>query len=430
MTMPAHSHSTHFIFPNRNFSSVLRATEKFTAGAVASTPRTPVAAVSTASVNASGIKVNTLDNGSSSVTLSVSIVGAGSRSESPHEHGFAQVLASTAFAGSSTQSGLRAVRTLEDHGAKISASATRDAVTYHVHCMADHVDAVTAVVADAICNPITDDKHYYIAENRNAAAVKANKHFSCGFSQVDDVLHEAAYGAGAPLGGTAHHAKSVTAPIDQVMAFRARTFVPGNIVICGSGVSHSDLAASVDKHFRFHTGSKNALPAAALAPSPYVGGEVKIRSASDKSWAGLAFPVPAGAAAGAFRVLHSALSAAAPAGVRVFHHQYADGGLLGFKVSGSSAADASKALEAAISSLKAVAAAGVTDAAVKHANLTAREHSALREKILTGLTISGATAAQASAAAKTVLATARPAYAVYGATAGSASYESLRALLK
>jgi len=389
-----------------------------------------VAAVSTASVNAIGIKVNTVDNGSSSVTLSVSVVGAGSRSESPHEHGFAQVLAATAFSGSATQSGLRAVRTLEDHGAKFSASATRDSVTYHVHCMADKLDAVAAVVADVVCNPVTANKHYYIVENRTGLSAKASKHFSCGFSQLDDLLHEAAYGAGAPLGGAAYYAKAMTAPIDQVMAFRARTFVPGNIVICGSGVSHAALSESVDKHFRFQAGSKNALPTTPLPPSPYVGGDVKVRSTSDKAWAGLAFPVPAGAAAGAFCVLHSALSAAAPAGTRMFHHQYADGGLLGFKVSGGSAADASKALEAAILSLKAVASAGVTDAAVKNARLSAREHTALVQRTITGMTTSGATAAQASAAAKSVLATARPAYAVYGATAGSASYEAVKALLK
>jgi len=161
------------------------------------------------------------------------------------------------------------------------------------------------------------------------------------------------------------------------MAFRARTFVPGNLHVCGSGVSHSALAEAVDKHFHFHTGSKNAIAAAPLAASPYVGGDVKVRTSSDKAWAGIAFPVPAGAAAGAYRVLHSALSQAAPAGTRVFHNQYADGGILGFKVEGNSAADASKALEGAIATLKAVAAAGVTDAAVKNATLAGREHTAL-----------------------------------------------------
>ena len=125
------------------------------------------------------------------------MVGAGSRSETHHEQGFAQLLANTAFNGSSTQTGLRTVRTLEDHGAKMHASASRDAVTYHVHCMADKVDSVTAVIADAITNPVTEDKHYYIGEGRAALKVKQDKHFSCGFSQLDDALHEAAYGAGA-----------------------------------------------------------------------------------------------------------------------------------------------------------------------------------------------------------------------------------------
>ncbi len=65
----------------RSFSSLLRATERFTAGVVASTPRTPVPAVASSSVNASGIRINTLDNGSPCVTLSFSMLGSGSRSE-------------------------------------------------------------------------------------------------------------------------------------------------------------------------------------------------------------------------------------------------------------------------------------------------------------------------------------------------------------
>jgi predicted Zn-dependent peptidase len=414
----------------RNFSSVLRATEKFTFGVVDSTARAPAAAVTTATTNASGIKINTVDNGSSSVTLSFSLVGAGSRSEGPHELGYAQLLAATAFTGSSTQTGLRAMRTLEDHGAKVHASASRDAVTYHVSCMADKVDGVTAVIADAITNPVTEDKYYYIGEGRGALKALQDRHFASGFSQLDDALHEAAYGAGSPLGGATHDPRALTSAVDPVMAFRARTFVPGNLHVCGTGVSHSALSEAVDKHFRFHSGGKNALPATQLPPSPYVGGDVKVRTSSEKAWAGIAFPVPAGAAAGAYYVLHSALSQAAPAGTRVFHNQYADGGILGFKVEGDSAADASKALEGAIASLKAVAAAGVTDAAVKNATLGVGDHAALVVHALTGTGSRGATAAQAAAAAKALLAVARPAYAVYGATAGSASYEAVKNMLK
>ena len=52
------------------------------------------------------------------------------------------------------------------------------------------------------------------------------------------------------------------------------------------------------------------------------------------------------------------------------------------------------------------------------------------QRTLTGMTPHGATAQQAGAAAKALLGTARPAYAVYGATAGSASYEAVKNMLK
>jgi len=52
------------------------------------------------------------------------------------------------------------------------------------------------------------------------------------------------------------------------------------------------------------------------------------------------------------------------------------------------------------------------------------------QRTLNGMTPHGATAAQAGAAAKAMLGSPSPAYAVYGATAGSASYEAVKNMLK
>lgn len=323
------------------------------------------------------------------------------------------------------------IRSFDDLGAKVYAFANRDAVTYHVTCTSEAVDRVTALVADAVCNPVSAEKFYYIGDGRNTAlAPKQKKFASCGLSQLDDALHEAAFGAFAPLGNPAHSGNALTASVDKVMAFRARTFSPSNLVVSATGISQDALKTAVDTHFKFGAGSKNALPATPLPPSPFIGGDVKIRTGSDKSYAGIAFPVPAGAGANAYILLASALKANTPKGCKVFHHQYADGGLLGFKVSGNSASDAAAKLGAAISSLKAVAAEGVSDAFVKNAVLGESAHSALVKKSLTGVTATAATPAQAAAAAKAALACARPAYAVYGSTHGSASYDAVKAMLK
>ena len=97
---------------------MLNAKELFTP-TVSVTPKAAAPAVLKESKTSSGIRVISLDNGAASVTVNVAVLG-GSRAGTPQECGFAHVLASTAFSGSKNQTGLRLMRTLENHGAKVS----------------------------------------------------------------------------------------------------------------------------------------------------------------------------------------------------------------------------------------------------------------------------------------------------------------------
>lgn len=89
------------------------------------------------------------------------------------------------------------IRDLELTGATFSAHADKESVRFSVQCTDDVVEDCVATVAEHLCAPINADKYYYVAENSGAATLGAAAHAASGTAQVHDLLHEAAYGAGA-----------------------------------------------------------------------------------------------------------------------------------------------------------------------------------------------------------------------------------------
>lgn len=396
---------------------MLNAKEMFTP-TVQATPKAAAPAVLKESKTNNGIRVISLDNGAASVTVNVAIL-AGSRAGTAKECGFAHVLATTAFAGTKNQTGLRMMRTLENHGAKVSASASREAITYTLSCTDNVVGDCVRELADAICNPVGEDKNHYITDAILAAKVTAKDHNDCGDSQLEDLLHDAAFGAMSPLGAPVIDATAHKAKVGKLMAFRSRNFTAGNTIITGTGISHENLKALVDANF---SGLKG--PASPVNPSPFEGGEAKVRAdLGGATHIGLAFPVSS-ADAPAFAVLAQKLSASAAKGVVAFHNQFRDQGLFGIKVSADNVKDANALLQGAVESIKKVS---VSEGDVKRAALS---ESNLVSSAITGVASgSKASVSQAAAAAKAAL-SGKFAYAVYGATAGTASHASVAALLK
>ena len=392
---------------------------------IAVTPSAPRAAEHKESTTASGIRVITSDNGSPSVGLTFAVMG-GSRAEGDSQAGFSHVLASTAFNGSANKSPLAMIRDLQNAGAQFSASTDRESTRFSVACTDDHVASVVASVADFICNPVQADKYYYIKENLSQANLTTTAHAADGDAQLDDLLHEAAYGENSPLGRPNKATSSLRAEVCDLMAFRANTYTAGNLVVTGSGISHEVLRAAVDGTFHLAEG-KDAMPASA-----YTGGDIKVRTdLSGVSHAGIAFPVPSGAGAGSYIVLahHLATSGVAgvPAGaIKTFHHQYTDSGIFGFRFHGTPAETAAYA-QAAIAALKAAGSANVKGAALASME-GANAQQALMSSAISGVAVNAAhkaSAADVANAAKAALAS-TPAYAVYGTTSGTASYADVK----
>lgn len=391
------------------------ATEMFAHHNIAVEHSTPKSPEIKDSKTSNGIRVVTLDNGAPSVGLSISVAG-GSRAESNSESGFSHLLSHVAFNGSANSSPLKMIRDLQNAGATLSSSATRESITYSVNCTDDHVHGVLAAVADHIANPVNHEKYYTVSENLDGAKITTTAHAANGDAQLDDLLHEAAYGENSPLGKPVNNASALKADVCDIMAFRSRQFVAGNIVVTASGVSHENFKSAVNGAFTSLSGT-----ATAVDSSPYIGGDIKVRTdLNGMSHAGIAFPVPGGAGAGAYAVLANHLSSVS--GIFPFHHQYSDSGIFGFRCAGTPTETAAY-LEAGIHALKASGSASSKAAAL---NIIDAGDSAghLMKATLTGVPVNAthkASPGDVANAAKAALAS-KPAYAVYGATSGTASY--------
>ncbi len=397
--------------------STLVATEMFSHSNITVEHSTPKSPELKDSKTSNGIRVITLDNGAPFVGLTFNVTG-GSRAENMNESGYSHLLSSLAFNGSANSSPLRMIRDLENTGATFDSKATREGVHYNVNVTDDHVHTVVGAVADHISNPVNHDKYYTVSENLSAAKVHLAAHTADGNAQLDDLLHEAAYGENSPLGKPIHNTSALNADVCDLMAFRSRQYTAGNIVVTASGISHDHLKAAVEGAFAGHGGA-----ASTPVSSPYQGGDIKVRTdLNGKTYAGVAFPVPAGAAASAYAVLANHLSNIH--GITAFHHQYSDSGIFGFRCSGSPS-ETAEYIQVGLNALKSSGSANSKGTALNSID-SGDADGHLMNSIVTGVPLNAvASSNDVATAAKSAL-NSKPAYAVYGATSGTASYADVQ----
>ena len=400
---------------------------------IAVTPK----AASPVSVNATklanGIRIIARDNGSGAANLKFAVM-CGSSAESLTEQGSSKLLSVAAFGGSTDRSGLRMCRDLENAGAKFSASSDREKIVYSVSCLADKVDEVVGVVAEAITQPIGENKFYTLEETaKETEKIIMDSRSSDPQAQVEDLLLEAAYGENSSMGKPEYAVNLKHLCAGEVMDFRNTHFKTGNLVISASGLSHETLKSLVDCHFHNMPEGK-----ATSNPAPYSGGDMKVRVDLDgETYMALGFPAPSGAASS---LLAAKLQnkVAGLGGVTAF----SGNGMVGFYAKGDPVA-ASKVMETAIGELKALSTnAGVTEgdkAKITLSNFLALEGEdscdALLEAAIKGVDPKAAadvrniSSGDVSACAKAALAGV-PAYAVYGATAGTPSFSTVAKMCK
>ncbi len=386
---------------------------------------------------ASGIRIIARDNGSGAANLKFAVM-CGSSAESLSEQGSSKLLSVAAFGGSTDRSGLRMCRDLENAGATFSATSDREKIVYSVSCLADKVDEVVGVVSEAITKPIGENKFYTLEETaKETERIIMDARSSDPRAQVEDLLLEAAYGENTAMGKPEYSPNLKHLTADEVMAFRNTHFKTGNLVISASGVPHDTLKGLVDCYFHGMPEGKSTATAVT-----YSGGDMKVRTDLDgETYMALGFHSPAG---GASTLLAAKLEdKISGLGVKKgMLSIFSGNGLVGFIAQGDASA-VTKAIEAAVGALKAISTdASVSDgdkASATLSNFLALEGNdssgSLLEAAIAGVDPSAhadvrkVSAADVSACAKAALAGV-PAYAVYGATAGTPSFSTVSKMCK
>lgn len=370
-------------------------------------------------------------------------LGCGSRHELFPEKGAAHLLAHAAFAGTQKESGLRLMRSLENHGITVGASANREQIVFSVNTPAEFVDFAVEKVTDAIYSP--PQFSHAIDERKSVAALDYDTLVSSPQTALTELLHEAAYGDGTPMGSSLFASDLKKLDVGDVMEYRLRNFRTNNLSVLADGVALNSLESSV-KGF---LGSSENAPVTSI-PSAFTGGSVRVRAdlAGDTHVA-VAFPAQAGAAGKAYAVLKEVLASrlsssnAVGSYASAFTIPYSDGGLIGAYCAASSVTGAEELVGNVIKELKTIATScDVTSAAnkVTLTNLTALEGGDSAANVMLAASVQGldtmeyadvrnVTAKDVSAAAATVLKS-NPAIAVLGATYGLKSFDSMKSAMQ
>ena len=250
--------------------------------------------------------------------------------------------------------------------------------------------------------------------------------------QLVELLHEAAYGEVSPLGSSRFASSASKINLDGVVEYRNRHFVSGNLVVTSNGISQDKLKGLLALH-----GDLLPIgPPTPLPPSPYVGGDVRVRKDLDGSTnLGIAFPVPPGDGGKPFLLLAELLAYNFRKQKKCLSCKvlnYSSGGLLVITSSGK-VQEATRVLEEVIGEIILIASsssASVNGLGAAKARLALSKLSSV-DNILSDLTSADLRAVADSSVTKAARDVVKsvPSYAVLGTTAGTPSYAHIRSLL-
>lgn len=266
------------------------------------------------------------------VNLKFTVLG-GSSAEAEDEKGAAHMLSVAAFAGTANKSGLRLMRELEDIGATVSASADREKISLDVTVLATMAEMAFERVADAVVNP--PKNKFVLYDALGAAQLAYDAQATSPKKMLAELLHEAAYGELSPMGASflAEHGDISNLDPEAVLKYRAHQYTAGNVIVSSSGLSHNAAKGLAAKYL-------SGLPegASRSAPSPYMGGDAKLKvNCKGHTYGALAFPMIDYKASNVLRLmLQSNIKKLNLDGeLTTFSAPYSSGGLWGFYTSTS-----------------------------------------------------------------------------------------------
>lgn len=178
-------------------------------------------------------------------------VKAGSRDELPSEKGMAHFLEHMIFQGTQRRTSFEIANTLEQVGGSINAFTAKEETCFYAHCLPQHLELVSDLMADMVCNPTLADEG--IAKEKTVIREEINSVYDTPDDYILDILQEKTFpqhAMGYPILGDK---KSIyTFDHKKLYSFWQKHYRPGNIVVSVAGdVDHEILVALVEKYFKF-----------------------------------------------------------------------------------------------------------------------------------------------------------------------------------
>lgn len=219
-------------------------------------------------------------------------------------------------------------RDLEDLGAVVSASSSRENITYSVEVLRNNADEALALVAESILKPQLvswqlDELKAELAEE--LAAIQTQPQ-----AVLTEALLSAAYGDVSPIGRSQYPSSAALSSIgvSTVEEFMATNFTAPNMALACVGADAASFSQAAQSSFA----SVAAGPAAAPAADTYLGGETRLAADSAFTYVALALNTAGSSSkdAAAVRVLQALLAAKLEgSGASAFSTSFTGSALLG-----------------------------------------------------------------------------------------------------
>ncbi|CAL4909204.1 unnamed protein product [Urochloa decumbens] len=247
-------------------------------------------------VEPSKTKITTLPNGlkiasetSPSPAVSVGLyIDCGSIYETPTSSGVSHLLERMAFKSTVNRSHLRLVREVEAIGGNVSASASREQMSYTYDALKNYTPEMVEVLIDSVRNPAFlewEVKEQLQKIKSEIAEVSANPQ-----GLLLEALHSAGYSGALAKPLMASESAVNRLDVSILEDFVAENYTASRMVLAASGVEHDALVSVVEPLLC-------DLPSVKRPEEPksvYVGGDYRCQADSESTHIALAFEVPGG----------------------------------------------------------------------------------------------------------------------------------------
>eukprot|EP00466_Bigelowiella_natans_P002438 jgi/Bigna1/91482/estExt_fgenesh1_pg.C_1020043 len=218
----------------------------------------------------SGLRVVTCDDKSPVASVGV-FVEAGQRFEDEYTQGSSLALERMILGPTQNHSALAMNRAVAGLGTGVSASASKELISYGAEVLRTDVPAMLQIFGEAICNPVINQWDVDAAKKMLSEQAEERQYLVDEVS-MSDMAHSTAYvntPLAFPSAPTTNAIEMISA--EGVSAFMNAFYTAPNTVVAAVGVEHDEVVEAVDKYFGSLGGEKMSPMAANyyISPSSY-----------------------------------------------------------------------------------------------------------------------------------------------------------------